>query len=241
MTLDAVLFDLDNTLLLFHSEQEFFADYLRLVSASFSDHCPPDRFAHQLLASTAKMVLNSDPQRSNHEVFVSDFCPALGLDPESTMAAFDTFYRTEFSRLRRHTRPLPAARSVVESARRAGKIVVLATNPVFPEVAIRERLRWAELADVVFDFVTAYDHMSACKPQTAYYLEVSRRIGVQPERCLMVGNDPLDDLPAARVGMVTYLVDHGSWREDDGRIIPDYQGSLADVPRLWGAEVIVAG
>lgn len=51
--------------------------------------------------------------------------------------------------------------------------------------------------------------MHFCKPNPNYYLEISRMIGVAPEDCLMIGDDPENDGPAAEVGMDTFLLQDG--------------------------------
>jgi FMN phosphatase YigB (HAD superfamily) len=48
--------------------------------------------------------------------------------------------------------------------------------------------------------------MHACKPHAAYYLEIAEMLAVEPEDCLMVGDDPTLDMPASAVGMMTYFV-----------------------------------
>jgi len=86
--------------------------------------------------------------------------------------------------------------------------------------------------------------MSFCKPRTEYYLEISQKIGEPPETCMMVGNDPVNDLIAAHTGMKTYLTDDskdaGRVRVDTSNILqtlqlsdiptPDFKGPLSKVP-----------
>ena len=48
--------------------------------------------------------------------------------------------------------------------------------------------------------------MSYSKPNPKYYLEITEKIGVKPEECLMVGNDVGDDMVAADLGMKVFLL-----------------------------------
>ena len=57
-----------------------------------------------------------------------------------------------------------------------------------------------------FDDITTYENSRHCKPNPAYYLEVTARMQVRPENCLMVGNDVTEDMVAERLGMRTFLV-----------------------------------
>jgi FMN phosphatase YigB (HAD superfamily) len=106
-----------------------------------------------------------------------------------------------------------------------------------------KRLAWAGLGDWNFELVTSIENMSYCKPHIEYYLEVCKKINEKPGGCLMVGNDPVNDLVVAKIGMKTFLVTDGS--EFDGSelelsksirddtavelIAPDFKGLLSDV------------
>jgi len=56
-----------------------------------------------------------------------------------------------------------------------------------------------------YSFITHIENSSFCKPQPEFYLEICDKIGLEPEQCLMVGNDPLNDMIAGETGMRTYL------------------------------------
>lgn len=87
-----------------------------------------------------------------------------------------------------------------------GLKAALATNPIFPAIATRERIRWAGLTESDFELITTYENIGVCKPNPDYFKEVAERIGVAPEECLMVGNDVGDDMPAEKLGMRVFLL-----------------------------------
>ncbi|MGN0180729.1 MAG: HAD family hydrolase, partial [Monoglobaceae bacterium] len=53
---------------------------------------------------------------------------------------------------------------------------------------------------------TTYENIGYCKPNPEYYREIAKRLGVQPEECLMVGNDVTEDMIAETVGMKVFLL-----------------------------------
>jgi FMN phosphatase YigB (HAD superfamily) len=122
---------------------------------------------------------------------------------------------------------------------------VVATNPIWPLAVQQKRLAWAGLGGIDVDLVTHIDNMSFCKPGLGYYLQVCQLIGVEPGECLMVGNDPANDMVAARIGMKTYqTTDSRAYSKKplaisksvignnlDGIPPADFSGPLADVPR----------
>ncbi|MDP1125298.1 hypothetical protein Q5O12_27610, partial [Klebsiella pneumoniae] len=79
-------------------------------------------------------------------------------EPEQLLPVFDRFYAEDFPHLGKGIEPLPMARKVVEAAWSQGAKLVLATNPVFPRVAVDARLEWAGLADVPFALITSYEN-----------------------------------------------------------------------------------
>jgi FMN phosphatase YigB (HAD superfamily) len=142
----------------------------------------------------------------------------------------EEFYRDVFPTLADTARPAAGAREAVLTALGLGLRVAVATNPIFPRIAIDHRISWAGLADVEFDLVTTYEQMTACKPHPGYYRQVAEILGVMPSECLMVGDDHILDMPAADIGMRTYYV--GSLPGVSADVTGDLE-ALADLlPRL---------
>ena len=222
--LRAVLFDLDGTLLETDFD-ELMPSYLQLVSERFVAWVDPDSFIQQLLASTQKAMECRDPNLTVLEAFSRDFFPKVGLDREY-LGVFYDFYRNQFKALGKNARRREGSHEALQIALGRGCKVVIATNPLFPEVAIRERLAWAGLDEVPFDLITAGENMHFCKPYAEYYWEIAELIGCAPGECLMVGNDPVFDLAAGKVGMKTFLLGDGHHPQ------ADYWGDMGDLCRL---------
>lgn len=229
---EAVLFDLDGTLLELDMDR-FLPVYLRRLAAWVADLFDPEDFVRQLIRATTAVMENRDRSRTNEALLYETLW--AGLDParhpgarpdrrEQALARFERFYREEFPKLQFMARRRPEAAALVEAARARGWKVVLATNPIFPMAAIAERLRWAGLDVGQFDLVTVLENMHSCKPQPDYYLEVADRIGVEPGRCLMVGNDLRQDIaPARAVGMAVYVA--------EGLVLHEGEPGAVDAPR----------
>jgi HAD superfamily hydrolase (TIGR01549 family) len=222
----AVLFDLDDTLLE-NNMEHFLRGYFGLLTPHVAHLVSPDKFMPALLAATRAMVENSDPTITNQQAFIADFFPRVGRTAEEMMPAFDDFYATQFGRLRSQTRCLPEARAVVRAAFDADVDVVIATNPLFPETAIRQRMEWADVADFPFKLVTSYEVMHSCKPHSQYYAEIAERIGREPDECVMVGDDWKNDIaPARHAGLHVYWVNPSA--ETPSGFDPRARGTLAE-------------
>lgn len=229
-----ILFDLDGTLLDIDL-RTFLARYFDALSGAIGSLAwDATRLADpmQAVGSATDAMMRPHPGSTNREVFNAEFERMTSVDLAEHQDVFDRFYAEEFPRLGDGYGPMPGARAAVQTALELGLKVAVATNPIFPRAAIEHRIAWAGLGDVEFAAVTSYEWMRACKPHGAYFRQTADALGLDPAMCLMVGDDPALDLPAADTGMRTYFV--GAARGTSA----DYQGDLEELalllPRLAG-------
>ena len=206
--LEAVLFDLDDTLL-GNSMDVFLPAYFQTLTNYVDQLVPKQRFMRELMKATDAMNARRDGRSTNEEAFAAAFYPAVGLDRTRLEPVFEQFYAEEFPRLRSLTQKRPEARRLVDWARDTGLQVVVATNPLFPRVAVEQRLEWAGVPVQEFDYalVTTYENMHATKSDVAYYREILARLDREPDECLMVGDSlNMDIAPAMSIGIYGYWV-----------------------------------
>lgn len=223
-----ILFDLDGTLLPIHTDQ-FIGGYVKAVGRYLSDLIAPEQLATQLWEATKQVIQSPDLSKTNAQVFGEHFFPAVGRSEAELTPHFDRFYAEEFPKLGAGLPGLPGlGRQVVQAALDQGLEIVVATNPLFPMAAIRERLRWIGAEQFPWRLITAYEEMHAAKPNPAYFAEILQLIGRRPEECLMVGNDVDEDGAAQKVGIQTFFItDHLINRND--RPLPEGRhGTLAE-------------
>lgn len=206
MRYSAILFDLDGTLL--PMELKGFANaYFKALAAELTPlGLAPETVLKAVWAGTEAMVRN-DGSCPNCDVFWQVFSALTGTSREALEPVCDQFYTAGFHQAKTATSDNPFAREAIRVAREKADQVVLATNPLFPMAGQATRLSWLGLSPSDFDLVTCYTSDRFCKPNPQYYLDVCRRIGASPERCLMIGNDDREDMLAARAaGIDGYLV-----------------------------------
>ena len=219
----AVMFDLDGTLLPM-DQSVFLKEYLKRLAAYVAPYgIAPNVMAGVTMEATEAMIHN-DGSRYNYEAFWERFFELIGQEKKELIAITDKFYYNEFKDVRNYVGTNEHARSIVEAARADGRKVVLATNPVFPMAAQLERISWIGLEESDFDLITSYDNSKFCKPSPEYYLDICKKIGVDPHNCLMIGNDERDDMKAAsEAGLSCFLItdcrimsDHFVWTGERG-------------------------
>ena len=201
-----VLFDLDGTLLPM-DERLFVKSYFGELAKKGAEHGCTDseKLVSAVWKGTAAMVKN-DGKEKNDARFWQVFTSEMNELESRLRPVFDRFYAEEFHRVRKVVGENPLAKQAVQGLKARGMDVILATNPLFPKVAINTRLSWLGLETGDFLEVTSYEDYSFCKPNPRYYREILQKTGKCPEECLMVGNDAEEDLAAQELGISVFLV-----------------------------------
>lgn len=203
-----ILFDLDNTLLGNHMDT-FLPQYFALVDRYTQEEFKQGQMLPAIIAASQEMVHNNAPELTNKEVFWRHFTQRHNLDMVELEKTFGRFYATDFKKLEKITQKWPVAADLVRTAFAKGLQIVIATNPMFPRMAVEERLRWAGVpaSDFPYHLITTYENMHAVKPHQAYYQEILSIVGCQAENALMVGDNWQNDIePASALGLFTYWI-----------------------------------
>lgn len=219
----AVLLDLDNTLL-GNPMEKFLPAYFALLETHLQPYLQGQALAQLMVSSVQVMQANQDPAVTNLVAFMTDFAQRLGVPGEALQPLIETFYRDDYPQLQQHTLLRAEARELVSHLLQAGHPVVIATNPLFPDTAIMQRLAWAGIADFPYTLVTTMENMCFSKPNPLYYQEILARIGAPPETTWMVGDDLENDIiPARTLGLKTWWITEAP---ETGQA--DKEGALAD-------------
>lgn len=205
VVMKAILFDLDGTLL--PMDQELFVKaYLKRLAGFMMPHgYDPEKLVQVIWACTGAMVKNTGKQ-INERIFWNDFEAMTGKDRSSEEGTFLQFYQTEFQKVQESCGRNPLAAETIRALKEMGYQLILATNPLFPQIATYSRIRWAGLSPEDFIWVTTYENSSFSKPNPDYYREILSKMELKPEDCLMVGNDAEEDMIAGTLGMKTFLM-----------------------------------
>lgn len=229
--LRAVLFDLDDTLL-GNPMDRFLPAYFQALTRYVDDLVEAEHLILALMQATDAMNAHSDRGRTNEEAFASVFYQAVGMDRSALEPAFERFYAEEFPKLRVLTQRRPEARSLIDWITERGLQVAVATNPMFPRVAVEQRLVWAgvPVEEIDYALVTTYENMHATKSHTAYFDEILERLNRRPSECLMIGDSwDMDVLPASSVGIHVYWISTETDLPRSERVLVGH-GTLAE---LW--------
>ena len=228
MSIKAVLFDLDGTLLPM-DQDVFVKSYFKGIAAKLAP-CgyEPKALIDAIWTGTVEMIKN-DGHITNEEAFWNCFVSIFGEKALADMPVFEKFYEENFDAVKEVCGYNPKAAETVEKLRKAGIRVALATNPIFPSIATEKRIRWAGLKPVDFEFFTTYENSKYCKPNLCYYKELLKQLGVLPEECMMVGNDVGDDMVAEELGMEVFLLTDCLINKNDKDISHYHNGGFREL------------
>lgn len=200
----AVFFDLDGTLLPIDMDAFLKGYFARLGQFAAEKGYDPEQFSQALGKATYAMTQTTGG--FNEERFWQTFLPLVNGTREEYEIFLGEFYEGPFNELGADVIPNPAAAEVIKILKEKNYPLYLTTMPLFPRIAVENRLKWAGCDPASFDRITTYDNSTSTKPYVEYYQENIDCIGLPPEDILMVGNNTKEDLAAMKLGCDAYLV-----------------------------------
>ena len=201
----AVLFDLDGTLL--PMDEEYFKKiyfgevYKKIAYLGYT----LDELLKVIWYGTKKMIQN-DGSQTNEELFWKKFIEVHPDRLEENKENFVDFYSNIFPTLGHTCGYQTLAKDFIKGLKDKGYEVIIASNPIFPLVATKARIRWAGCNPDDFKYITAYENSRFSKPNLKYYEEVLEKTGYKPDEVIMVGNDVREDMIVNKLGIDSYLI-----------------------------------
>jgi FMN phosphatase YigB (HAD superfamily) len=227
-----LLLDLDGTLIQFDTHL-FIKRYLELIQTHFSNYHFAKSVPQWIMEGTEQMLSN-DGSMTNKEKFLAYFQNKTGFSEQKIWEIFTQFYQTDFDHLIQITSPVQKAREFCEKSYQAGYRLIIATQPVFPEIAIMKRIKWAGLEDIPFQLITHIENMNACKPHQIYFRQLMKKLNTTGEFCLMVGNDVAMDLAAKNSHIRTFYLQNNRHQSPEKIENADHVGNFSDLASLLG-------
>jgi len=109
---------------------------------------------------------------------------------------------------------IPGCRPLLEHLLRDGKKIALASSAKEDELAKYKQI--AGIEDLI-NAETSSDDAEKSKPDPDIFQAALKRLGMNPDECLAVGDTPYDAEAAGKIGLRTIGVLSGGWTEHDLR------------------------
>ena len=228
--LEAIFLDLDGTLLGYKDET-----MIELVFSLCAKHFPnhTEQFKHAFQLGVMFMHQQTSYEAPQYKsmwlAFVDKLQQVLGVSEDYCKARFtNAFQSEEYNEIQNHAKLYhEQTAKLVKIARERNIKLVLATSPVFPQIAIERRIRWAGMQPEDFVLTTHFENMTCCK-SVAYYKHLLDAVGcsLAPEKTMMVGNDNKYDMVASELGIKTWLINE--WERSERKHKIDHIGTLEE-------------
>ena len=201
-----VLFDLDGTLIGM-DQDEFIRLYFVIILEKLAGLGYDKSTMYEALETAIRATKKNDGSITNEARFWQTFNAAVGGASQELIDAILEFYGKDIlTVLNGSCTPYPRANEIINTARSRGLRVVLATNPLFPAVATHARMRLGGMSPDDFEYITAYENSSYCKPNPDYFTELLNNLGISRDECVMIGNDTRDDFSALSLGIPVFIL-----------------------------------
>lgn len=201
---DTLLFDLDGTLV--DMDKKFELPLMLRGIYRFRHFIAPWKF-FSVFWSAVRAIQANDSDKTNFTVFFEYLLNHGKGTEEELTKIFDQIMNIDFVKSSKYFSETPGANETLELSKRLGFRHILATNPMFPLSAVKTRMKYgAGIDQFPFEYISHSQNSTRCKPKVAYYKELVDKLNLDPAKCLMIGNDPVKDLPAAELGIKTFLL-----------------------------------
>jgi HAD superfamily hydrolase (TIGR01509 family) len=109
-------------------------------------------------------------------------------------------------------KPFPGVRALFQRLLADGRKIALASSATAREISIYARMVHV---DDLIDAKTSSDDAENSKPQPDIFEAALRRLGMEPERAVAIGDTPYDAEAAGKAGIRTIGVLCGGWSADE--------------------------
>jgi putative hydrolase of the HAD superfamily len=214
-TIEAIFLDVGNTLRIVLEDVEFQAESKRQLVELTGAHMPPDDFfellegRYKVLRKRAKEQLIEASEKEMWTQWMLPDFPAEKIAPLS--GKLTRLWRDSDGR--RVARP--DVRDTVIELHRRGYLLGIIANTI-TETEIPDWLAEDGLTEY-FKEVVLSSKVGVRKPGPEIYWEAAKRIGVEPERCVYVGDNPVRDVEGARnagYGMMIVLYEPATFKKE---------------------------
>lgn len=204
----AIFFDLDGTLLPLN-ERKFAKIYFKTLYKEVKFLKISKLNFFKALYKGAIAQVNNDGTRTNEEVFWDSIKATLGMDLSIYKDVLDEYYKTGYLKSKKATWDCPESKKIIDFCRENNLKTVLSTNPIFPKLAVLNRMNFINLKEEDFTYITYYSNSSYCKPNPLYFKSILKTLNLKPEEVILFGNNEIEDAECAKqAGIKCYLIDH---------------------------------
>lgn len=200
-----IIFDLDGTLIN-TLQNEFNKKYFESLSVKLMNQGYDSKLLSFTVMEGISLMLKNDGSKTNEDVFWEHFENKIKIKKEDIISIFNDFYNNEYEQLNICIKRINISSKAINILKNKGYNLILATNPLFPKIAIEKRMKWGNINSKYFSYITSYENSSYCKPNINYYKQIIEKNNLKIEETLMFGNDLIEDFVVEKIGISCYII-----------------------------------
>lgn len=189
-----IFVDYDGTLVK-NSEEKFMKTYFSILSRKVK--LPIEKIFNLVMDSIYEITKIEDPSKNLFERFLESISKKTGKSKDYWYNIFLDFYKNEFDELRKI---IKVNKKLTNFIKNSNYKFIFASNPLFPEIAVKKRIDFANLSPENFFYIATMENSHYAKPNPKFFAEILKKIGVAADKCLMIG-DTENDKASEKVGI----------------------------------------
>ena len=183
MAIKTVLIDMDGTLLNM-GESAFETEYVKRMVIFLEQRYPgKGKDLVKAVGYGGEMMKHSDGSRTNFDVFWEAFEKVSGVTREAFEPVVTEYYQTDYRHIGDDYIPDADMQAAVRLLQEKGYQLIVATTPVVPLIANKERVRWSGLSDINWMDITSFEDYNYSKPNVKYFEQICEKHGLNPTEC----------------------------------------------------------
>lgn len=189
-----IFVDYDGTLVK-NSEEKFMKTYFSILSRKVK--LPIEKIFNLVMDSIYEITKIEDPSKNLFERFLESISKKTGKSKDYWYNIFLDFYKNEFDELRKI---IKVNKKLTNFIKNSNYKFIFASNPLFPEIAVKKRIDFANLSPENFFYIATMENSHYAKPNPKFFAEILKKISVAADKCLMIG-DTENDKASEKVGI----------------------------------------
>lgn len=189
-----IFVDYDGTLVK-NSEEKFMKTYFSILSRKVK--LPVEKIFNLVMDSIYEITKIEDPSKNLFERFLESISKKTGKSKDYWYNIFLDFYKNEFDELRKI---IKVNKKLTNFIKNSNYKFIFASNPLFPEIAVKKRIDFANLSPENFFYIATMENSHYAKPNPKFFAEILKKISVAADKCLMIG-DTENDKASEKVGI----------------------------------------
>lgn len=160
-----IFVDYDGTLVK-NSEEKFMKTYFSILSRKVK--LPIEKIFNLVMDSIYEITKIEDPSKNLFERFLESISKKTGKSKDYWYNIFLDFYKNEFDELRNI---INVNEKLTNFIKNSNYKFIFASNPLFPEIAVKKRIDFANLSPENFFYIATMENSHYAKPNPKFFAD----------------------------------------------------------------------